>query len=1272
MNSQITLEGFALSPQQKLNWKETPSYNLCLARVPESWKKEEIGTAVIQLINKHEILRTRFDKVSGMEFPLQVIEATSSQDIYIDQTNIIFNNEKEIVSYIKDQANKFEGQKTSLEENTTGNFQLFKLKGGTLYLALRFSATISDAHALTYILDDLSSIYLKKESEEPLQYADLSDWLNQIAAEQNEYWKKPEDFVLKNTINKQCTIENLLSIVLQEKLNILTTAEVEAILATSWHYLTNLYYQNATMFYYSNGRTLPELKGAFGAVERAFPITVLSEKFSGENTIKECQKEFIKIVAEGKEWEHDIPYKIEKAKENYPSFRLVENTSTSNLSIVWQSVLEKNQSLALTVYKSKTEYRLQISTAFSEVQTSNIMAQYSHILEQVLSFPNLKFDQIAVVGKQQQNQLVNLGTGKSISYSNTETLHNLIAQQVQKTPNAIAISYEGETITYATLNEKANTIARCLINNNDNLIGVYSHRSIEMIVTLLGILKAGKAYIPIEPSYPLGRINAIVKKSNLNLILSQTELELPELAQKVSVIKISDLKPIDSEIRGSNKTTSKTAYVLFTSGSTGTPKGVVVGHSQVVNHMLWMQKEYPLNTTDKVLQRTPFGFDASVWEIFAPLLQGAQLVLLPTKAQQNVHAILNVIKEEEITVFQTVPSLLNLLLQEATTNTFKSIRSIFCGGEVLQPHLVDKVLNTYKIDLINLYGPTECTIQVCHHKCSKNENSIPIGKPIDGVSLYVLNKDLQFRPVGVIGELFISGNCVSQGYLNEEALTNESFIQDVIDSSKTMYKTGDLAFWNENGTLEIVGRTDDQIKLRGFRIELGEIENVLRKKSEVSEIVVQLIGTGANQNIACFYTTNSDKKIKEELQLLAKNSLPEYMVPTYFILMENLPLTHNGKVDKNYLKTYDVNTILENKTIIAPKNSIEVKLLSIWKELLKQEEICVTDNFFNIGGHSLLAVNLATAIQKSFNQKFPLSTVFDAPSIVEQSCFLSEESKNVHPNIITLNKGNQLLAPLFLCPPTGGLSGTYFKLAQLLGDRPVYGLQDPLLNEENQVNYQNIEDLGTIYATAISTFTTKKEIILGGWSFGGIVALETAKKAKELGYKIAELVMFDSFAPTAISAMPSDQQLNLSVGRLLANFNGAVLSNQEVEKLSDKAYTQSLQLLLELAIKAQLLPKEAKTKDISTLITVFKKNVSVLSAYLSTPHSFKIHLFEPEKAVPSYLKEAAFENREETASSSWTPYGEVVTYPTGGHHLNMLSDDYVEELSHQLIEILKK
>ena len=572
-------------------------------------------------------------------------------------------------------------------------------------------------------------------------------------------------------------------------------------------------------------------------------------------------------------------------------------------------------------------------------------------------------------------------------------IHTLFEQQVAKTPTATALIYENSRLGYTELNERAGRLAAFLIETGvgpDDLIGLYMERCLEMVIAIYAILKAGAAYLPLDPDYPSERLTYMLSDANCGVVLTQTHLNRAHLSNNPVFIELDnpetrailEQKPM---MTSEHVASHHAAYVIYTSGSSGRPKGVLVEHRALVNRITWMQGEYPLEPVDRVLQKTPFSFDVSVWEFTWPMISGSCLVIAAAGGHKDPAYLVDLINRQRVTTLHFVPSMLTLMLNQGDFSTTTSIRQVFSSGEALPLELQQRFQACHQATLINLYGPTEAAIDVSHWVCrdSADQTVVPIGRPIANTQLYVLDKDLQPVPIGIPGELHIGGMGLARGYLNAEALTREKFIYSPFGTrAERLYKTGDSARWLPHGQLEFLGRIDFQVKLRGFRIELGEIEARLRQHDDLSEGVVCLREDQAGDPQLVAYTVTAGKRVPtaETLRAHLRAELPAYMIPAAFITLDALPLTANGKVDRKRLPPPAVeNSAMASYT--PPRDELEASLIDTWCTVLGHERIGVHDDFFELGGHSLKAMRLTAQLQKQQQVRLSPRDLFATPSV---------------------------------------------------------------------------------------------------------------------------------------------------------------------------------------------------------------------------------------------------------------------------------------------------
>jgi amino acid adenylation domain-containing protein/thioester reductase-like protein len=630
-----------------------------------------------------------------------------------------------------------------------------------------------------------------------------------------------------------------------------------------------------------------------------------------------------------------------------------------------------------------------------------LLDHYHTLLNGIVDNPMAKIADLPLLTKQEKQRIFVAWNDTQVDFPREQCIHQLFEAQVAKTPNAVAVLFEDQPLSYEALNQKSNQLAHYLIEQGvgpDINVGLCIERSLDMIIGLLGILKAGGVYVPIDPEYPQQRIDYLVEDSGIVLLLTQTKLNHTVLSQQTTPrCCLDQIEDRTKQYRSDNPAISITPehliYVIYTSGSTGKPKGVAINHGAYLNHMQWMLKTFTLSRRDKVLQKTSLSFDAAGWEWSLPLISGAQLVLAKPGGQRDPEYLLNIIDQHQISFFQGVPSLVNLLIEHPHSNHLQSLKYLFCGGEPLSTHLCErfksKALPTV---LCNLYGPTEATIDTSYwvYDPDKPLTTVPIGRPINNVQLYILDSQLNPVPIGVTGELYIGGSGLAREYLNRKTLTDETFIHHSLDgqSFTRLYRSGDLARYLPDGNIEYVGRIDDQVKVRGFRIELGEIEKALLEHSDIHEAVVQSYRhneDNGNHYLAAYIVCNDVSRGSFDhvvLQNALKTQLPNYMVPSFLIRLDALPLTPNGKVDRKALPAPNTDDLFTHN-YVAPRTKLETTLVEIWANILNLpvEKIGIEDSFIQLGGHSLLAIRISGQVKNRLNLTISLNDIFIADTI---------------------------------------------------------------------------------------------------------------------------------------------------------------------------------------------------------------------------------------------------------------------------------------------------
>lgn len=643
---------------------------------------------------------------------------------------------------------------------------------------------------------------------------------------------------------------------------------------------------------------------------------------------------------------------------------------------------------------------------FSEQAIERIQGYLEVLLESVCSAPQGVVNQLELASLSERQQWQHWNNTDR-DFDREVKIHQLFEQQVSLNPGQVAVKFDDRQLSYAELNQRANRLAGYLIAERgvrpDTLVGICMERSIDMVVAILAVLKAGGAYVPLDPKYPLQRIQYMLGDSALKTVLSQhrfsdCDIEPAQLFDKTQAVYLDeafwpqlDTYPAD-DVQVSGLTSRHLAYVIYTSGSTGQPKGVMVEHQALVNRIGWMQRQYGCDNSDTILQKTPFSFDVSVWEFMWPLTTGARMVLAKPGGHLQPDYLVDLIASERVTKVHFVPSMLASLLNfvdvaRTDSGLGRSLAQVFCSGEALAlSHVEQFKRQCPQVALHNLYGPTEAAIDVSYWDCSgelSRHHSVPIGRPIDNIQLKVVDRKGQLAVTGAPGELYIGGVGLARGYLNRGQMTKERFVVD--GKQRRWYRTGDLVRWSDCGQLIYLGRLDHQVKIRGFRIELGEIEAALNRLASVKESLVVAAQNAAGEPCLVGYvvlqSTADDNRgaTSESLKSELAQQLPEYMVPALLMMLPAIPVTSNGKADRNALPKPDFSAL--QIEYVAPSNEIEQQLADIWQQILGLERIGVDDNFFTIGGHSLSVVQLLVNINRQFEMEVTLKQFFDAQTI---------------------------------------------------------------------------------------------------------------------------------------------------------------------------------------------------------------------------------------------------------------------------------------------------
>jgi amino acid adenylation domain-containing protein len=891
------------------------------------------------------------------------------------------------------------------------------------------------------------------------------------------------------------------------------------------------------------GRSAPELENVVGMFINMLPLRT---ELTGDPTFAELLERTQRAVLDG--FEHaDVPFaKVVQelglvrdvsrspvfqsmfVLQNYEMGRFSDAAAGADVSFQWTPMELRatrfDFELHLVEIQTGLWGKLVYNTdLFDRSTVERMVDRFGALLRSVVANPDKRVSELDIMPAAETRLVVSDRNDTAADFPDTATLHGLIEDQVVRTPDAVAVTFEGTSLTYAQLNTMANRIAHRLRDAGvgpETLVGVCAERSLELVAGLLGVLKAGGAYLPLDPEYPADRLAFMLSDAAAPVVLVQGHLELPATDARILVL---DNEAEWADRPASNPpavTADHLAYVIYTSGSTGRPKGVPNTHRGIVNRLDWMQKQYRLGADDSVLQKTPASFDVSVWEFFWPLQTGARLVLAKPGGHKDAGYLRDLLISERITTAHFVPSVLTVFLGEEGIDAATALRRVICSGEEL-PHsaAVEFTTRFPGCELHNLYGPTEAAIDVSSWHCTPEAlaavTSVPIGTPIANLRLYIVDSADNPVPVGVAGELLIGGVGVARGYHRRPALTAERFVPDPFASGARLYRTGDLARWRPDGTIDFLGRIDHQVKLRGLRIELGEIESALRDQPAVTEaaVIVREDNPGDKRLVAYVIGETTD------LKAALKDTLPEYMVPSAFVTLDTLPLTPNGKLDRKALPA-PVATRDASAELVEPRTDVERLLAAIWSAILNVPTLGIDDDFFDLGGHSMLATQVVARIRKESTgtRAVGVMDLFTHRTIRDLASFMDGDLVDDGPRrlLYELTKTGGRHQLTYVCVPYGGGSAiVYQPLADALpDDYALYSVAIPGHDVGLEEQALPFDELTTRLADEVLARIEGPLALYGHCGVGSAITAEVARKLEAAGREL-EVVYIGAMFPFA-------------------------------------------------------------------------------------------------------------------------------------------------------------
>jgi len=963
--------------------------------------KTRLEPAFRGLISRHEALRTSFDMVEGEI--VQRIIGVDEVEFEIDYAEI---SEAEVDSSVIEFVRAFD-----LSQAPLLRVGLVKESDTRHYLMFDMHHIISDGTSMAILTKEFMALYEgHRLNAQRLQYKDFSQWQNVFLKSeqmqgQEQYWLErfsdelpvlnlPLDYTRPSV--QEFAGDSTRFVIgedLTEKLRKIARGSGTTM------YMVLLSAVNILLSKYSGlediivgspiaGRPHADLEGIMGMFVNTL---VMRSNPAGDKTYLEHLREVKETALQAYENQdyqfEELIDKLDLSRDlsRNPLFDVMfvlQNMEASEFELEGLKLSRYNSvqgaskfDLTFSVVEAGNEITMSVEYATSLFKAETIERMSLHLqnlLGAIAEDREILLGDIDILSESERNQLMYEFNNTYADYPRDKAIHELFEEQVLRTPDNIALVFGDDSMTYSELNAKSNQLAHMLRRKGvqpDSIVGIMVERSFEMIIGIMGILKAGGAYLPIDPEYPVERIQFMLEDSNTEILLSQSWFK-DTFVFDGERIDLDDTGLYVGESTNLTKinTSGDLAYVIYTSGSTGMPKGVMVEHQSIVNRLIWAQNEYPLVEGDVILQKTTYAFDYSIWELL--WWTGASICLLEPGKEKEPEAMIRTIEKHHVTAMHFVPSMLSVFLDYVVrgngVNRIKTLKKVFASGEALNPvqvkNFYHEIYKANKTDLINLYGPTEAAEVTYFDATADPFNSIvPIGKPIDNFTIYILGKNNSLLPISIPGELCIGGEGLARGYQNRPELTAEKFVDNPFKPGERMYRTGDLARWLPDGNIEFLGRIDHQVKIRGFRIELGEIESRLLELEQVKEAVVLAKDDDSGDKYLCAYIVSNTELNVSDIRTSLSATLPDYMIPSYFIRIDSIPLTSNGKVDRRSLPEPEG---VVGTEYIAPRNAEEMALTEAFNAILGIEQVSISDDFFALGGDSIKAIRIISKLRE--------------------------------------------------------------------------------------------------------------------------------------------------------------------------------------------------------------------------------------------------------------------------------------------------------------------
>ncbi|UXE58890.1 MAG: amino acid adenylation domain-containing protein [Woronichinia naegeliana WA131] len=1306
---------------------DSHSYNLLEAlRLEGTLNLLALEQSLSELIRRHEVLRTTFPMVEGQ--PIQRIAPPSPVSLPLQDLQDL-STEKQ-TERLREIAIALSLKPFDLAEESLVQFRLLKLSSQEYVLLLKMHHIIYDGWSLSIFFGELSQLYAafvqglpSPLAELSIQYADFAVWQRQwltgeVLERQLNYWREqltdaptvlelPTDYPRPPipsfrgdgaVFRLDRDLTQRLKQLSQDSGATLFMTLLAAFFVLISRYSGQLDVVVGSPIANRNSSAIEKLMGFFANT------LALRGDLSGNPSFL-ALLERVKQTTLSAYAHQDLPFEmlverlqLDRDLSRNPLVQVMfslQNTPQSEGSLSGLKIenlplpIDTKARFDLEVNFWEVSDRLEAvwcySTDLFAASTITQMGQhFQNLLTAIAANPSLGIFELRMLSDAERHQLLASWNETQTDYSHYKCIHQLFEEQVERTPDAIAVVFEGQQLTYDELNSRANQLAHYLQSLElklEDKIGVCIERSPLMVIAILAILKAGAAYVPLDIAYPSERLAFMIENVQCSIILTQNHLSdrLPvNNSQRLVDIesKWESITQYSPENIASKVTPNNLAYIIYTSGSTGTPKGTEVIHRNIIGFIFGVDY-VQLDAHQIWLQHSSISWDALTLELWTPLLLGGRCVLYPGNVI-TPEDLSKIIKEEGVNILWLTCALFNLMI-DTMPESLLGVKQLITGGETLSVAHVRRGLALLpKTQIINGYGPSECTVFTCCYPISKqlDENlaSIPIGKPIGDRKVYLFDRNLQPVPVGVSGEIHVGGASVARGYLNQLALTREKFISNPFLAGDTLYKTGDLARYLPDGNIEYIGRIDNQVKIRGFRIELGEIEAIIGQNEDVQSacVIVREDNPGDKRLVAYIVPKPGVTITSGDLRQFLTHKLPGYMVPSAFVMLEFLPLTANGKIDRRALQA--PSNPKDSDRFIEARNQLELSLVQIWSKVLKIDKIGVRDNFFDLGGHSLLAPYLTTQIKEQFGKEIALTTLFQNPTIEQLATILQTDSDNSSESCLVPIQPNGSKPPFFCVPGAGGRPFYFYHLGRYLGkDQPFYSFENDLYQQLGEIT--QIEVIASIYIQAIQDLQPQGPYFLGGHSYGGNVVFEMAQQLVKQGQKVALLAIIDSSAPTYKDKQMLLDYINWDHARWLAEVSKGIeiyldkTVDISYETLQSLTVEEQLKYVLNFFKMANMLPPNAKTTQLENIVQAYKTSCLCLVDYLPKQiYPSKITILRANEDLPDDPNRELVAECSEDLSFGWSEFSTeaVDIHFVLGNHVTIMVEPHVQVLAEEL------